>query len=594
VDERPTPSAYLRVARELAPFAPQLRAVRVALLASFTIDSLISYLKVEMARRGLWADFYVGPFNNVAQELLDPSSGCARFEPDVVFVAQLVDDVAPELADGVLALAANELDSHIEAVASNLLSNVDAFRQRSSATIVVHNFALPRHAALGIHEVTAELSQTEAIRRLNRRLADASSSIAAVRMLDFDRVCAEVGYANWRDDKLWYLARAPLSSRVMPALAKVQAAFACAATANPRKCLVLDLDNTLWGGVIGEDGVEGIAIGHTYPGSVFRDFQRVLLHLRRRGVLLAINSKNNEADALAAFRTHPDMVLREAHFACTRINWRDKPQNMIEIARELNIGLESLVFFDDSPIEREVMRQSLPQVETLDVPGDPLQYIDAVFENHAFDRLSFTAEDALRAGFYDAQRVRREVERTAASLEDFLAGLEMTMTAAPADSLAFPRIVDLIHKTNQFNLTTRRHTAPQIQTLMRDPACAIFTMQLSDRFGDHGTVGVAILRVEGPRAIIDSFLLSCRVIGRTAETAFLSVLIDWATSRGLLMLVGEFVPTPRNAPASDFFERHGFHSLETAGAGGYWQLPLNETNAMPRHHVRIVDTVRIG
>lgn len=575
LDEKPAPAAYSQAAREIRSLKEQLQPVRVALLSSFTVRSLAPYLEVEAARRGFAADVYVGPFNGVVQELVDPGSGCNAHKPDVVFIAQQLSEVSPSLVNDYLALEPSQVDEQIHSVATNLMAALEGFRRSSSAAIVVHNFALPPYPLLGIYEPVAELSQTDAIRKLNARLAEAVKSIPGVYLLDYDRLASETGYRNWYDDKMWHLGRAPLSAQAMPTLAREWAVFVGAILGKPRKCLVLDLDNTLWGGVVGEDGVAGIKLGRTYPGSVFRQFQEVLLQLYRQGVVLAINSKNNPADVDEVFRSHPDMVLKPEHFASKRINWQDKPANMLEIAEELNIGVDSLVFFDDNPAERELMRQALPQVLTLNIPNDPMKFSQVLQESRALEKLSFTDEDRRRGEMYKQQSARREFEQSAMSLEDFYKDLDMTVRISPLDDFASPRALDLLHKTNQFNLTTRRYSAGQLTEMVADPKCGVFYLQAGDRFGDHGIVGLAIVRLERASAVLDTLLLSCRVIGRTVETAFLSFLADWSHQRGATQLEGEFIITAKNAPAAGFFEQHGFVHVSSDDVSSRWRLSLD-------------------
>ncbi|HUJ10933.1 MAG TPA: HAD-IIIC family phosphatase [Verrucomicrobiae bacterium] len=573
LDARPSAATYMQAAREVSAFREQLTPVRVAFLASFTIDSIVPFLTVEAARAGFAAEVYVAPFNSVKQELLSAAGGCIRHKADIVFVANLLGDVCPALAHDVLP---NQVDSQIAALVGEIVAPFHEFRRHSTAAIVLHNLARPRHPALGIYEAMAADSQTEAIGRVNARLSKAISAVPGGYVLDFDRVCANVGYDNCYDDKMWYLGRSPLSVVAWRALALEQATFIHALRGVQRKCLVLDLDNVLWGGILGESGLANIKLGQTYPGSVFRDFQQAVLELRSRGVLLAINSKNNRTEVEEVFRSHPDMILKLEHFACTKINWQDKPQNMREIASELNIGLESLVFFDDNPAEQALMRQVLPEVLTLPVPAEPIKYIKLLRESRAFDRLSLTEEDRHRGEMYQAQAARHQLQQSATSLQDFLTGLQMTVSIERVDDFAFPRVLDLLQKTNQFNLTTRRHSAGQLKAMIDAAAHGVFYLRVADRFGDNGIVGTAIVQRRDETAYIESFLLSCRVIGRTVETAFLSFLVDWAKDWGLTAMEGEFIPTAKNAPAADFYARHGFTQITRTDSGSHWRLDLKQ------------------
>jgi FkbH-like protein len=576
IDERPTVAAYNQAAREVRSLGEQLRPARWSLLSSFTINSLVPYLEVEAARNGFAANVFVGPYNAVTQELLDPASGCHRHKPDMMFIAQQLSEICPVLVEEYLALDSEQVERYVQGVVTDIMGGLREFRKLSQAAVVIHNFALPVYPLLGIYEATSQGSQTAAIRSLNALLVEAARAIPGVYVLDYERLCAGVGYRNWYDDKMWHLGRAPLSVAALPMLARAMATFAQAIAGKARKCLVLDLDNTLWGGVIGEDGVAGIKLGHTYPGSAFHAFQQAVLQLYRQGVILAINSKNNPADVEEVFRSHPNMVLKPEDFATTLVNWQDKPENMRRIAEELNIGLDSLVFFDDNPAERALMRQALPEVLTLEVPGDPLKYSHVLLGSGAFDKLSFTEEDRRRGEMYREQAERQRLESSTTSLEDFYRDLRMEVSVRPVDDFAFPRVVDLFGKTNQFNLTTRRHSAGRLSEMLADPGYGVFSLKVTDRFGDNGIVGVAVVRIDDAMAVVDSMLMSCRVIGRTVETAFLHFLAGWAKGRGATEMVGEFLPTAKNAPAADFYARHGFTKVSGDETGSKWQIDLQE------------------
>jgi FkbH-like protein len=558
-------------------------------LATFTEDLVVPYLQVEAARKGFAADIYVAPFNSVTQELIKPTSGCIAHQPDIVFVAQHLGDICPPLVHEYLALDHTRIEQYIEDTISELTAALKGFRELSQAVVVVHNFSLPPYPLLGIYEPMVGNSQTRVVRRLNERLVETVKEIAGVYILDYDRLCAEVGLCNWYDDKMWHLARAPLSAQAMVALARRYAAFMRAVAGTPRKCLVLDLDNVLWGGVIGESRIGGIQLGHTYPGNVFHQFQQAVLQLHHRGVILAINSKNNREDVEGVFQTHPDMVLRWEHFASVRINWHGKPENMLEIAQEVNIGLDSLVFFDDDPVERAMMCQALPQVVTLEVPDDPVRYARILLGSGVFDKLSFTDEDRQRGAMYQGQVARRGFEKSAMSLEDFLKSLEMAVTIRPVNGSSFARVLELIHKTNQFNLTTRRHGASQLKEMTKSPGWGVFSLRAADRFGDNGIVGVAILHAQQTTVKLDTFLLSCRVIGRGIETALLSFLVDWAKTREVSAIDAEFVPTAKNAPAADFLSRHGFRQLDVRDGTSLWRLGITDVPFEWPSFIRLID-----
>jgi FkbH-like protein len=334
-----------------------------------------------------------------------------------------------------------------------------------------------------------------------------------------------------------------------------------------RKCVVVDLDNTLWGGVVGEDGPQGIRLGPTAPGSEYVEFQRFLATLPQRGILLAIASKNNPDDALEVIRGHEAMVLRESAFSALRINWRPKPENLASIAEELNIGLDSLVYVDDNPDEREQMRQLLPQVLTVDLPRDPAQYRSVLERLPALQVMAVTEEDRMRAGQYAAKRERDQIRVQAASVDDYLRSLGIKVGIGPVSEPDVSRVAQLFQRTNQFNVTSRRHDAGAVRRMLGDPGWRTWTLKAGDRFGDHGLVATALARTDGGEWTLDSFLMSCRVIGYGIETALLADIMAAASAAGATRLVGEFIPTRKNVPASDLFRLHGFVLSRTGDDG---------------------------
>jgi len=358
-------------------------------------------------------------------------------------------------------------------------------------------------------------------------------------------------------------------------------------TGKVAKAVVVDLDNTLWGGVIGEDGIGGIQLSSEHPGAAYQKLQRALLDLHHRGILLAICSKNNADDAMEALQNHPGMLLKPEHFAAVRINWGDKSQNLREIAAELNVGIDSLAFVDDNPIERQQIRIQVPEVFVIELPDDAMGFATAIHECPRFDRLSLSAEDHQRSEYYQKQRERGRLEQTVSSREDFYRSLQQEVEIAPLDRFTLPRIAQLTNKTNQFNLTTRRYTEQQISELASSPDWNCFSLRVRDRFGDNGLVGVAITRKQEKTYEVDTLLMSCRVIGRTVETAFLSFLAEHARKQGAQRLQGWFLPTKKNAPARDFYSSHGFQVLELNGRGTLWGLNLQQGHVACPEWIRL-------
>jgi FkbH-like protein len=340
------------------------------------------------------------------------------------------------------------------------------------------------------------------------------------------------------------------------------------------KVLVVDLDHTLWGGVVGEDGPGGIQLEEERQGAPYRALQRALLDLTRRGILLAIASKNNPEDALEVIDRHPAMLLRRQHFSAMRIHWREKTESLREIAAELNVGLDAVAFLDDNPVERRLVRTELPEVLVVDLPADPWQYAATVRDCAFFERLSLSQEDLRRGELYASEKTRVALESSCLTREDFLRSLAQIVEIALVNAATLARVAQLTQKTNQFNLTTRRYSEQQMGDLLRQPGARVFSIRVKDRYGDNGLVGVAITRDQGETWELDTFLLSCRVIGRGVESALLAYVTEQALLAKKTRLEGWFLPTQKNAPAREFYSTHGFQAVKETGDGVLWGIDL--------------------
>ena len=341
-----------------------------------------------------------------------------------------------------------------------------------------------------------------------------------------------------------------------------------ALTTGPKKVLVLDLDNTLWGGVVGETGPLGVALGDNAEGEAFRAFQYHVQGLTRRGVVLAIASKNNQADVEEVFEKNTDMVLKLDDFGAIEIGWDPKGSTIARLARSLNLGIDSFVFFDDNPAEREQVRQALPEVEVVEVPVDPAEYVRALQSGLYFETTGLNDADRNRAAQYAVERKRQALEQSAGSMEDYLRSLEMKAEVRAIDDEDLPRVVQLLAKTNQFNLTTRRHTRQNLLDLLAPAGSVGMTLRLGDRFGDHGLVAVLVATplADDPGTLrVDTWLMSCRVIGRSAEQFLFGLLLDKARALGQRRLLGEYIPTKKNVPVAELYDQLGFHRLDATG-----------------------------
>jgi FkbH-like protein len=554
----------------------QLTKFKLAILRSFTVEPIVPVLRAEGFAYGIDLDVHVGDFNTYVQDIVDADSSLYRFAPNAVVLAVRTEDVAPDLSREFADLSPEDARKAAERVVHSYEQWIGSFRQHSQAALIVHSLEHPRHASLGVLDSQSETGQSGLIRQINRELRRIAASHRGVYLLDYDALVARYGRQVWHDERKWLMARLPIAADHLLHMAREWMRFLAPLSGRTAKALVVDLDNTLWGGVIGEDGMTGIKIGAEYPGAAYQALQRALLDLSRRGILLAICSKNNLDDAMEALEKHPGMLVRAQTFAAMRINWTDKSQNLREIAEELNIGFDSLAFLDDNPFEREQVRVTLPDVAVIDLPQNPLEYATILRDCPMFERLTLSAEDQQRTAMYAEQRQRSNAEQTFQSKDDFFRFLEQEAELSPVSDLTLARIAQLTQKTNQFNLTTRRYSETQIAEMAKQPEWNIFSIRVRDRFGDHGLVGVAIAHDQGEKCELDTFLLSCRVIGRMVETALLAHIAKSASQRGCKQLVGRFLPTKKNAPARDFYLQHNFELVEKNQDGSLFALDLTQ------------------
>jgi FkbH-like protein len=582
-------SRYQKLAGSL-PLVPY----RLALLRSFTVEPVVPVLRASAFTRGIHLETFIGEFNAYAQEILDSESPLYRFHPDAVVLAVQTRDVAPDLWRNYARLDETERAAAAEATLNRFRGWVRAFRERSQAALIVHSLEVPAVPAEGILDGQAERNQTESIRHINRGLRALAREHLGVYILDYDALVARHGRETWGDERKWLTVRLPVASAHLPHLAAEWLRFLHPLTGKIAKCVAVDLDNTLWGGVIGEDGMTGIRLGQEYPGAAFQAVQQALLDLTRRGILLAICSKNNEADAMEALTSHSGMVLRPADFAATRINWNPKAQSLREIAAELNIGLDSVAFLDDNPVERQHIRDQAPEAIVIELPEDPMRFAQTIRDCPYFERLALSDEDRRRGEYYASGRERAKLEGSVTSKEDFYRSLEQVAEIAPVNAATLARVAQLTQKTNQFNLTTRRYTEPQIAGLADCPGWRVWSMRVADRYADNGLVavaiahlGVAVPNLEGEACEIDTFLMSCRVIGRTVETALLAHLAADARAQGAQWLQGWFLPTRKNAPAMEFYRDHGFAPAQQTADGVLWRLDLGEKQVASPEWIRV-------
>jgi len=566
--------------------APFRRRCRIALLSSTMIDLLAPILRAQCFGAGIDAEIYVGPFNQYEQEIRDPASGLARFRPDVIAIA--TDWRSLGLQD-----EEDAPGNIVRARCAQLESLWRESRERLGATVVQFNYEAPPFEAFGQMSAALPGGRGRLLRAINLELWEAAGRTPGVAILDVDQIAARFGKDRWSDPVLWHTAKQYPSAEGMPALGQQLTALLRAILGLTSKCLAVDLDGVLWGGVIGEDGLAGIQLGGGPAGEAFVAFQRYLQSLRRTGVLLAVCSKNNPEDAVMPFRQHPEMVLREEDIAVFIANWKPKEENLRAIAVATNIGLDAMVFVDDNPAERSRVRQNLPEVEVVDMPADPAQYVAAVSRRGLFETLAITQEDRQRTASIQENLGRKTLESSAGSVDDYLSELDIQVQLAPFDEVNLPRIVQLINKTNQFNLTTRRRRDTEVRALL---AAGAYTqaMRAGDRFGDSGLTGVLIAVPEGGGLRVDTWLMSCRVLGRRLDEVMFGALVRYASENRYTHVTGEYIPTAKNSQVADLYIRLGCAAAGQEGESRFFLWEMGNVFAVPAMIACVDLTQRTG
>lgn len=566
LDYRSWDAASRVLKRVLNSYRPDThRAVKLAVLGSYTTDQLVDLVRLVAARRGISVELYQAGFGLYQQEVLDNESGLYAFGPDLVLLA---------LHEGQVMLPgfSDDPEGEVEAEVARWTSFWGRIRSGPGGKVIQTNFVSRPEDPFG--HISARLPGTRRsmMTRLNMRLGEEAGN--EVVILDCEYLASVCGRKTWFDDRYWYRSKQAVGFDALPSMARSLVALISAELGLSRKCLVLDLDGTLWGGVVGEVGYQGIKIGHGPDGEAFAAFQEYILSLKDRGIVLAVSSKNDEATAKEPFQHHPDMRLTIDDFAMFIANWEPKPDNLKRIARGLDLGTDALVFVDDGPNEREAVRQALPEVDVLVIPEDPAHYIHALAAYPYFETSSFTTDDARRAEQYRTRAQAAELEAQASTLEDFWEDLEMRATIGEIDEFRMPRVVQLIGKTNQFNLTAKRYGWDDVESLVADDNNIHFYVELSDRLGDHGLVAVVICRRIGDRMEIDTLLMSCRVIGRSLEAMILSEVTSRARDKGCTKVQGVYRKTAKNGLVADLYPRFGFEQEAEDAEGSTWIYDL--------------------
>lgn len=558
----------------------QLPPLGVYVAANYTLNGLEPFLRFQLLKAGFSPAPVFGLYGALAQEARTPGSPLYASSARLVVVSEL---------PAALALGRNDAPLDVEATWADLEATLDLLVRGSTATVLVTSFPSP---VVRESRLAAQSDATrDRVARLNAMLfAHAELHPGRVHVLELDRYLRTIGRAEGWDSRFWYMSRAPWRSRLLSLLAEDIAKHAWALAGRTKKVLVLDCDNTLWGGVVGEEGLDGIRLSaHEYPGNVFHDVQKQALALHAKGVLLALCTKNNEADVLEVLERHPSCLLKQEHLAAREINWRNKVDNLQAIARRLNLGLDSLVFVDDSPYECELVRELLPEVTVLQVPTRLHEYPDLLPAADPFYAPSLTVEDRERTRLYRVEAERQELRERSTDLKSYLLSLRLEAAVHRARDEELPRVAQLTQKTNQWNVTTRRYSEGELRALVASPEHSVYVLHARDRFGDLGLTNVLIARRDESGAHeIDTLLMSCRVIERGLEHAFLLHCLDDLASRtGADRFKAAYRRTLKNVLVEGFWESVGFEVVEATAEQKLYRARRSQLLSKDTDHIAL-------
>ncbi|HUI21390.1 MAG TPA: HAD-IIIC family phosphatase [Methylocella sp.] len=570
--------------KEASGFVP----IRLAILASSTVDHLPPAIRVAGLRRKLLIDVHSGAYGQYRQDLLDPTTSLHQFSPQTVLFSLTAREI---LSDVPVTAAVSDVDEAINRSIDELRLLWGKAHETFNAAIIQQTFVDVAEPLFGSYDRFVPGAPSRLVAELNDRLTEAAAR-DGVLLLDIGRASARDGIDAWFDTGRWLQGKLEIAPQAAPLYGEMTARILAAQRGLSKKCLVLDLDNTLWGGVIGDDGIEGIVLGEgSAAGEAHLALQRYAKQLKERGVILAICSKNDPAIAEAAFQKHPEMLLRQPDIAAFLANWDDKTKNLKAIAARLNIGIDSLVFVDDNPVERARVRQSLPMIAVPELPDDPAQYVRCLGDASYFEAVAFTSEDRHRARQYAANAEREALLESAQSMDEFLRGLKMSVVFGPFTAVDHARIVQLFNKTNQFNTTTRRYTSEEIASIANLPNALTLQFRLLDRIGDNGLVSAMILRPAPAQEDvfeIENWVMSCRVFGRQLEFEAMNIAVEVARQRGARALIADYIATPKNNVISALYLSLGFAPInEPAPANGAmrWFLDFSDYVTRDTHIV---------
>ena len=557
---------YFRLCREFKSIKPDAskKKIKVALLADFASQQLTVVLKTLFFKSGFNADILEAEFDSIDHSIYSGDSGLEAFAPELVLILE-----STQVLRAKYYASKENTASFADEWVSQAEARWDHLKQKCPAAVILQSsFVLPYEKPFGNYGNRVAGTFSAVAGNLNSKLAALSASRRDVLIVDVDSIASFVGKKSWSDERLWALYKYPCALEYFPLIAQALVDIALALKGIAVKCVIVDLDNTIWGGVIGDDGLEGIKLGHGDEGENFLLFQNFLLELKRRGILLAVCSKNESENARLPFQKHPEMILHEDDFAVFVANWDEKPKNIRLIQETLNIGFDSMVFLDDSAFERNFVRQILPEVIVPELPEDPANYVKYLSELNLFETASYSEADSSRTRMYQQEMERKLTKSKFENYDDYLKSLDMKITLNHFALIDLARSAQLLQRSNQFNLATRRYSEAQCEAFMKDedsylPVC----VSLRDRFGDYGLISCVIVSWKGAEALIDEWVMSCRVLFRGVEQCTMNHIFNIAKQKGITRVVGYYIPSDKNKMVQDFYGKFGFKLKERSPEG---------------------------
>lgn len=563
---------------------PNLIPTRIAILGGSTTTEVRNMLELFLLGHGLRPVFYESGYNCYSEDILFENQDLWKFKPDVVFIHTTWRNIAhfPKLME-----PKAEVEERVRQEVARFATLWQKLQSELGALIIQNNFDLPYLRPLGNLEAAESYGRVNFLLQLNAEFAGYARQHPRLLINDIHYLCAQVGLDEWDGRTYWYNFRMSVSPTGTIPLAQSVAALVKSVYGKTKKCLVLDLDNTLWGGVVGDDGVQNLILGRDHPvGEAFLDFQRYVKNLQRRGIILAVCSKNDIENAKEGF-SHPDSILKVEDFSVFKANWNPKPANIREIAAELNIGLDSIVFVDDNPAERALVAVELSEVATPDVGSDVARFAEILEAERYFEVHKVVRDDLNRSGFYKLNAERSACQAGFQDYGEFLASLDMVAEIAPFTPVYLERITQLINKTNQFNLTTRRYTSAEVNAIAQDPMYVTLYGRLADKFGDNGLVSVLVGRTVNDALEMDLWLMSCRVLNREMEIAMFDALVEQCQVRGIRKIVGFYIPSKKNGLVADHYRNLGFSTSGVSDDGlQKWYLDVPQGPSQKAPHIR--------